>query len=75
MSKPKNDSAFPLDGENAYRAMQQGNTGMTMRDYFAARAMEALINNEKENNVQTVAWSAYRMADAMLEQREKDSEL
>ena len=45
--------------------------GMTLRDYFAAKAMEAdMIAGVHQNDF---AWSAarsYKMADAMLEARE-----
>ena len=46
-------------------------TGMTLRDYFAAKAMEAdMVAGVHENDF---AWSAarsYKMADAMLKARE-----
>ena len=55
--------AFPLDGANAP-------TGMTLRDYFAAKAMQTLISQVKsERDVQSVAPAAYRMADEMLKAR------
>ena len=45
--------------------------GMTLRDYFAAKAMEAdMVAGVHENDF---AWSAarsYKMADAMLKARE-----
>ena len=42
--------------------------GMTLRDYFAARAMQALI--DKEAFFDDVAESAYKVADHMLRVRE-----
>ena len=42
--------------------------GMTLRDYFAAHAMEALLHNWKE---EVIPQMAYKMADAMLAEREK----
>jgi hypothetical protein len=41
--------------------------GMTLRDYFAAKAMEALVHNRPP---QAAAIEAYRYADAMLKARE-----
>ena len=49
-------------------------TGMTLRDYFAAKAMQGLmaaggaVNAGREVNV--AQWS-YLMADAMLKERDK----
>jgi hypothetical protein len=47
--------------------------GMTLRDYFAAKAMPAILDqmdvcNGKE--LTNAAWIAYQMADAMLEARQ-----
>jgi hypothetical protein len=44
--------------------------GMELRDYFAAKAMEAWINQlGKPNWDETIAQRAYKMADAMMEER------
>jgi hypothetical protein len=43
--------------------------GMTLRDYFAAKAMQALI--DKEVFFDDVAESAYKVADHMLRVREQ----
>jgi len=43
-------------------------TGMTLRDYFAAKAMQALI--DKDVFFDGVAESAYKVADEMLKARE-----
>ena len=42
--------------------------GMTLRDYFAAKAMQALIH---KNYFDVAAKEAYQMADAMLRAREQ----
>ena len=47
--------------------------GMTMRDYFAAKAMQGLfsdVDTSLMSQKQIAEW-AYKMADAMLEAREK----
>lgn len=81
MSARDGGPAFPvectyLDGE--IRGRQTGNytgfhEGMTLRDYFAAKAMAAIIiGNNADLAALTVgaAQDAYAMADAMLEARE-----
>ena len=45
------------------------NLGMTLRDYFAAKAMQALLAYE-ESTLQNDAEVAYQMADAMLKARD-----
>ena len=63
-------TAFPWSHENVTC------TGMTLRDYFAAKAMEAFISGWIERNIYPpndldVAEHAYAMADAMLRAREE----
>ena len=53
-------------------------TGMTLRDYFAGQALAALlecsgIRNSSDHNF--TAEAAYRVADAMIAEREKGGEL
>ncbi len=50
--------AFPVDASE----------GMTLRDYFAAKAMQAFLQNT-ETTYRQDAVCAYKMADAMLEAR------
>jgi len=66
---PKNIQAFPMldvDGGTAWQ-------GMTLRDYFAAKAMQAMLSSPNcpmqlcENEL---ASQAYITADAMLKARE-----
>ena len=56
--------AFPLD-DGVHR-------GMTLRDYFAAKAMQSIIDQQDAHRgeVDNAAWMSYRMADAMLKARE-----
>ena len=42
--------------------------GMDLRDYFAAKAMQALLGYE-ESTLENDAEVAYKMADAMMKQR------
>jgi hypothetical protein len=65
--------AFPIKGP----IMTSDELGMTLRDYFAAKAMQGLLANPKlyehllkEGN-SWVENSAYAWADAMLKAREE----
>jgi len=56
----------------AFPCYQYGNSGMALRDYFAAKAMAAMLSLEDVHlNVgesEVARWS-YQQADAMLRQR------
>lgn len=43
--------------------------GMSLRDYFAAKAMQALMTTATETGWPTLAKYAYEVADAMLKAR------
>ena len=47
--------------------------GMTLRDYFAAKAIQAILTSPSwmENKPSTLAKMSYEFADAMLVAREK----
>lgn len=64
-----NQPAFPTgiitDGKGQIIG---GSNGMTLRDYFAAKAMQAMTHRG-EANVQMVAIQAYALADAMMKAR------
>jgi hypothetical protein len=73
----KNTTAFPINKND-------DTDGMTLRDYFAAKAMQGLIPTYDENMVKRelahtlhLKWTeqlvteAYNIADAMLKEREK----
>jgi hypothetical protein len=63
-------------GEPAFPTPDNADEGMTLRDYFAAKAMQGLIaaSGDAEGTVDykeaAVAKCAYMMADAMLKARE-----
>jgi hypothetical protein len=44
--------------------------GMTLRDYFAAKAMQGMMVDVYEPNCDYIAKTAYEMADAMMNARE-----
>ena len=58
--------AFPVTEDNY---VHKDNTGMTLRDYFAAKAMQAIVSNGDVNS-QKISQASYVIADAMLEARE-----
>ena len=63
----KNQPAFPTLRQDKIHQNFLTTDGMTLRDYFAAKAMQALIQTDE----QKIAWEAYRIADGMMEIREK----
>ncbi|HHE8491803.1 TPA: hypothetical protein ACPFP8_001658 [Enterobacter ludwigii] len=78
MSK-KNDGgyAFPMEATDA-TAWRDCNQGMTLRDYFAAKALSGWLASYPEScthpivagNADEVAKHSYMLADAMLRVRE-----
>lgn len=64
--KQTGGQAFPLMFTHATTQ-----PGMTLRDYFAAKAMQAYLPDAMNHNATEgeLAWSAYKMADAMLKAR------
>ena len=73
-----NPPAFPsglIDPSTPEDHVQSLHKGMTLRDYFAAKAMQAVITGyATQNKVDSYSdyWAgfAYEMADAMLKARE-----
>ncbi len=59
--------AFPVPGLQNDESFN----GMSLRDYFAARAMHALLLADGTIYFDNRAKEAYEMADAMLEARSK----
>jgi hypothetical protein len=63
--------AFPTDSARQSSAHTWHYEGMTLRDYFAAKAMQAHITHSGSDDIceSGVARWAYAMADAMLAAR------
>jgi len=80
MSNKNGGPAFP-SGESYYTTDLSGNRtrhgkspqykGMTLRDYFAAMAMQAKCT-DGYSSWKYLAQDAYRIADAMLAERDKE---
>jgi len=79
-------SAFPfgrVSEKTGHIVNGWGSVGMSLRDYFAAKAMQAIMSNmelaqsivhESMSNCEAdmaIAKAAYRQADAMLQERNK----
>lgn len=62
--------AFPRPSSPAHQhGMHDPQKGMSLRDYFAAKAMQALIPSGQIIDSMKYAESAYAIADAMLKAR------
>ena len=65
----ENEKAFPRSVSNS------GQYGMTLRDYFASKAMQGMLSGLLADGMDLgwsdVATNAYRMADAMMKAREE----
>ena len=69
--------AFPSGKRSVYGEFVSNASGMALRDYFAAQAMQALLSSDEwrvDCDHKMTASSAYRAADAMLAMREATKE-
>ena len=67
MSDKCDERAFPVNGEDI-------SSGMTLRDYFAAKAMQGILASNDIPSAWTperTAYECYDMANAMLAERSK----
>jgi hypothetical protein len=64
--------AFPLSTVDPYERSVTTCDGMTLRDYFAAKAMQAFLSRDSSctSPDEIIAQDAYNTADAMLKARE-----
>jgi hypothetical protein len=71
-----NQPAFPMTGfetRNGQGIQLVHHTGMTLRDYFAAKAMQGMLaacTGWSNADQDRMARTSYRMADEMLKERE-----
>ena len=67
MSNNTGGPAFPAH----HFDLAEGEHGMTLRDYFAAKAMQGMLSGKLINTkTAVIAQDCYAMADAMLKERE-----
>ena len=70
MSNNTGGPAFPAH----HFDLAEGEHGMTLRDYFAAKAMQGMLSGKLINTkTAVIAQDCYAMADAMLKQREDNN--
>jgi capsule polysaccharide modification protein KpsS len=70
--KMSNTRAFPLTYTDSFSGEEVSNYGMTLRDYFAAKAMQAIVNDpETQMSYEEIAIRAFEYAEAMLAVRNK----
>lgn len=73
MSERINDPQIDSGG-GAFPCPRIGEDGMSLRDYFAAKAMQGLLASESGMMIgsgkEVVSKLAYKMADAMIEARQ-----
>ncbi len=69
--------AFPVWELNGKGIAEMTGFGMTLRDYFTAKAMQSILDQKDAHDgreYDSAAWMAYRMADAMLRAREASND-
>lgn len=71
MTKETGGPAFPRAAFDVNDYCGDGSEGMTLRDYFAARAMQAILTKPEsvELTANELANAAYEMADTMMKVR------
>lgn len=74
MNKETGGPAFPQSGGfsnegSPFDSKDMGGAGLTMRDYFAAKAMESVPLALDDGEQALIASAAYRQADAMIRAR------
>lgn len=82
MSKDTGGQAFPMLGNVGYNSDWQLEEGMTLRDYFAAKAMAGTfssgfifsIGTDHEEEMISMASAFYAMADAMIAIRKRGNQ-
>ena len=68
--KIENPYVFPSTIRDSYTG--EITTGITLRDYFAAKVLQGFISDptyNPDNYFETLAKNSYKMADSMLKQR------
>ena len=65
----KNKPAFPQQFKGT---TEPSLMGLTMRDYFAAKAMQGMMHDVDQPHCDYIAQKAYQMADAMLKAKEEN---
>ena len=70
--KAENPKAFP--GQEGMNEHVRANTGMTLLDYFAGKAMQGELSSQENGEIygtDGIAVRAYEIAESMLKERQK----
>ena len=62
-----------MNNPPAFPSVFDHERGMTLRDYFAANAMQGLLSSDVNAPLETFAKQSYKVADAMLVARGEKS--
>jgi hypothetical protein len=73
---PWGTPSIPVSGHPGTYTGGGGSSGMSLRDYFAAAALQGAMANERllpstESELSHLAMRVYEMADALLAERER----
>jgi hypothetical protein len=73
MSKDNGGPAYPTTPDNSLRFTIESGAGMTLRDYFAAKAMQGMLAGHVEmfGPADKLVETAFKLADAMIAGRAK----
>lgn len=77
MTTYQNKKAFPFSRkeyvvvEDSINEVEVSQDGMDLRDYFAAKAMQALVGNDPDSELtdHAISVAAYDLANAMIKAR------
>jgi hypothetical protein len=70
MSNNTGGAAFPCEYFDKQLERPRLVMGMTLRDFFAAKAMQGYVARGKAYDFEDIAKASYRVADAMLKARD-----
>lgn len=63
--------AYPTTYRNYDESISTDCSGMDLRDYFAAKAMQGFLTEDCDVILDSLAHDSYKVADAMMKAREK----
>jgi len=66
-----NGQAFPCLDHSEGCGLSMRDPGMTLRDYFSAKAMQGFIASGLKASPEEIAKAFYKFADAMMKEREQ----
>ena len=70
MDKDTGGQAFPAFSQDCQGHIEREQIGMTLRDYFAGQVLSGMLSNGYNQNFANV--DAYKIADAMIAERNKE---